>query len=50
MTDQAVPDQADASPRRETRSRLFLKYVGLFVAVVCVALLIKASRGLGLIS
>ena len=41
MTDRAVPDQADASPRRETRSRLFLKYVGLFVAVVCVALVIN---------
>ena len=41
MTDHAAPDRADASPRRETRSRLFLKYVGLFVAVVCVALLIN---------
>ena len=41
MTDHATPDRADASPRRETRSRLFLKYVGLFVAVVCVALLIN---------
>jgi len=39
MTDRAVPDQA--STRRETRSRLFFKYVGLFVAVVCVALLIN---------
>jgi signal transduction histidine kinase len=41
MTDRAAPDQADTSTRRETRSRLFLKYVGLFVAVVCVALLIN---------
>ncbi len=41
MTDRAAPDRADTSPRRETRSRLFLKYVGLFVAVVCVALLIN---------
>jgi len=39
MTDRVAPVQA--SPRRETRSRLFLKYVGLFVAVVCVALLIN---------
>jgi signal transduction histidine kinase len=41
MTDHAAPDLADTSTRRETRSRLFLKYVGLFVAVVCVALLIN---------
>ncbi len=33
MTDQAAP--------RKIRSRLFLKYAGLFVAVVCVALLIN---------
>ena len=39
MTDRVASVQA--SPRRETRSRLFLKYVGLFVAVVCVALLIN---------
>src|SRR5262245_1521910 len=39
MTDRAAPDQA--STRRETASRLFFKYVGLFVAVVCVALLIN---------
>ena len=41
MTDHAAPDLADTSTRRETRSRLFLKYVGLFVAVVCVALVIN---------
>ena len=41
MTDHTAPGQAEKSRRRETRSRLFLKYVGLFVAVVCVALLIK---------
>jgi len=41
MTDQAAPDLADTPTRRETRSRLFLKYVGLFVAVVCVALVIN---------
>lgn len=41
MTDHAAPDRVDTSPRRETRSRLFLKYVGLFVAVVCVALVIN---------
>jgi signal transduction histidine kinase len=39
MTDRAAPEQA--AMRRETRSRLFFKYVGLFVAVVCVALLIN---------
>src|SRR5689334_15866437 len=39
MTDRVASVQA--SNRRETRSRLFLKYVGLFVAVVCVALLIN---------
>ncbi len=42
MTDHAAPLQAeisgDVAPRK-TRSRLFLKYAGLFVAVVCVALL-----------
>src|SRR5262245_51824202 len=27
------------APQRKTRSRLFIKYVALFVAVVCVALL-----------
>ena len=41
MTDHTAAAQADKSSRRETRSRLFLKYVGLFVAVVCVALLIN---------
>jgi signal transduction histidine kinase len=41
MTDHAAPDRADKSTPRETRSRLFFKYVGLFVAVVCVALLIN---------
>ena len=41
MTDHAAPDRVDTSTPRETRSRLFFKYVGLFVAVVCVALLIN---------
>jgi len=41
MTDHAAPDLGDTPTRRETRSRLFLKYVGLFVAVVCVALVIN---------
>ncbi len=43
MTDSAASLQsekvADASVPRNIRSRLFLKYAGLFVAVVCVALL-----------
>ena len=41
MTDRPGQNQADASDAavsRKTRSRLFLKYAGLFVAVVCVAL------------
>jgi signal transduction histidine kinase len=41
MTDRAAADQAEASDAavpRKIRSRLFLKYAGLFVAVVCVAL------------
>src|ERR1700693_2489234 len=41
MTDRTVPAQADASDPavpRKVRSRLFLKYAGLFVAVVCLAL------------
>jgi signal transduction histidine kinase len=41
MTDRAAPDQAgasDAAMPRKVRSRLFLKYAGLFVAVVCLAL------------
>jgi signal transduction histidine kinase len=41
MTDNAAPAQAEASDAavpRKIRSRLFLKYAGLFVAVVCVAL------------
>ena len=41
MTDHAAPDLGDTPTRRETRSRLFLKCVGLFVAVVCVALVIN---------
>ncbi|HTL64193.1 MAG TPA: cache domain-containing protein [Pseudolabrys sp.] len=43
MTDHAVPDRVATSTRRETRTRLFFKYVGLFVAVVCVALLINGA-------
>jgi signal transduction histidine kinase len=42
MTDRTAPLQAEASDAavpQKTRSRLFLKYAGLFVAVVCVALL-----------
>ena len=42
MTDHTAPLQAGTSGAavpRKTRSRLFLKYAGLFVAVVCVALL-----------
>jgi signal transduction histidine kinase len=39
MTDQAAAP--GVSTRKEIRSRLFFKYVGLFVAVVCVALLIN---------
>ena len=41
MTDHAAPLQAGTSDTpvpRKIRSRLFLKYAGLFVAVVCVAL------------
>ena len=41
MTDRAAADQTDASDAavpRKVRSRLFLKYAGLFVAVVCLAL------------
>jgi signal transduction histidine kinase len=41
MTDRAASQSATTpySVPRKTRSRLFLKYAGLFVAVVCVALL-----------
>jgi len=42
MTDHVAPLQAgtsDTPAPRKVRSRLFLKYAGLFVAVVCVALL-----------
>ena len=41
MTDRTAPLQAETSDvavPRKIRSRLFLKYAGLFVAVVCVAL------------
>jgi len=38
MTDHTATAQADVSTRQKIRSRLFLKYAGLFVAVVCVAL------------
>ena len=41
MTDRAAPVQAGASARHKVRSRLFLKYAGLFVAVVCVALVVN---------
>jgi signal transduction histidine kinase len=41
MTDRATTDQTGTPARREIRSRLFFKYTGLFVAVVCVALLIN---------
>ena len=38
MTDQSTTVQAGAPARHKIRSRLFLKYAALFVAVVCVAL------------
>jgi signal transduction histidine kinase len=41
MTDRPAADQtgaSDAAVPRKVRSRLFLKYAGLFVAVVCLAL------------
>ncbi|HEY6859460.1 MAG TPA: ATP-binding protein [Pseudolabrys sp.] len=38
MTDQTAPIQAGMPVRPKIRSRLFLKYAALFVAVVCVAL------------
>jgi signal transduction histidine kinase len=38
MTDQSTMVQAGAPARHKIRSRLFLKYAALFVAVVCVAL------------
>ena len=41
MTDRAAQVQAGASARHKVRSRLFLKYAGLFVAVVCVALVVN---------
>ena len=41
MTDYAAPAQPDAPARSKIRSRLFLKYTGLFVAVVCLALLVN---------
>src|SRR5262252_5632893 len=41
MTDYAAPVQPDAPARSKIRSRLFLKYTGLFVAVVCLALLVN---------
>jgi two-component system, NtrC family, sensor kinase len=46
MTDHTPPAQAgspDAAEPRKLRSRLFLKYSGLFVAVVCVALVTNGS-------
>jgi GAF domain-containing protein len=39
MTNYAAPVQSDTSVWSKIRSRLFLKYTGLFVAVVCLALL-----------
>src|SRR5215471_5318970 len=41
MTDYAAPAQPNAPARSKIRSRLFLKYTGLFVAVVCLALLVN---------
>jgi signal transduction histidine kinase len=38
MTDRTAAAQADLPSRQKIRSRLFLKYAALFVAVVCVAL------------
>jgi signal transduction histidine kinase len=43
MTDQTAPIEVAMPVRHKIRSRLFLKYAGLFVAVVCVALV---SNGL----
>ena len=34
-----APGHTSAAPLKKTRRRLFIKYVALFVAVVCVALL-----------
>jgi hypothetical protein len=50
MTDRPAPDQAEASDAarpRKIRSRLFLKYAGLFVGVVCVALVTNACSRYG---
>ena len=41
MTDYAAPAQPAAPARSKIRSRLFLKYTGLFVSVVCLALLVN---------
>src|SRR4029077_4984882 len=41
MTDQNGTAQVDPGARPKNRSRLFLKYAGLFVAVVSVALLVN---------
>jgi signal transduction histidine kinase len=41
MTDRNETAQVQPAARPKNRSRLFLKYAGLFVAVVCVALLVN---------
>ncbi len=41
MTDRAESVQSQTAARPKIRNRLFFKYVGLFVGVVCVALLIN---------
>ncbi|HET9718169.1 MAG TPA: ATP-binding protein [Pseudolabrys sp.] len=41
MRDRTALDQAGPPSRHEVRSRLFFKYIGLFVAVVCIALVIN---------
>ena len=46
MTDHASPPQAEpstAAPPRKSRNRLFLKYAGLFVAVVFMALIFNGA-------
>src|SRR5215831_11803188 len=47
MTDYAAPAQPDAPARSKIRSRLFLKYTGLFVAVVCLVWWVNAAFGIG---
>jgi hypothetical protein len=44
VTDSAAPSQAESSNAvllNKNRSRLFLKYAGMFVVVVCTALILN---------